>query len=69
MWCIPPKQNAEFVAHMEDVLSVYAVKTTTSKDNSFEVVTINDEKLDLLAEEYAEENAIMATEGLEISLL
>ena len=24
MWCIPPKQNAEFVAHMEDVLSVYA---------------------------------------------
>ena len=24
MWCIPPKQNAEFVAHMEDVLSVYS---------------------------------------------
>jgi len=24
MWCIPPKQNAEFVARMEDVLSVYA---------------------------------------------
>ena len=24
MWCIPPKQNADFVAHMEDVLSVYA---------------------------------------------
>ena len=24
MWCIPPKQNAEFVAHMEDVLEVYA---------------------------------------------
>lgn len=23
MWCIPPKQNAEFVAHMEDVLEVY----------------------------------------------
>jgi hypothetical protein len=23
MWCIPPKQNAEFVANMEDVLSVY----------------------------------------------
>lgn len=23
MWCIPPKQSAEFVYHMEDVLSVY----------------------------------------------
>jgi hypothetical protein len=23
MWCIPPKQNAEFVYHMEDVLEVY----------------------------------------------
>jgi len=23
MWCIPPKQNAAFAAHMEDVLSVY----------------------------------------------
>jgi len=23
-WCIPPKQNAEFVAKMEDVLVVYA---------------------------------------------
>jgi hypothetical protein len=22
-WCIPPEQNAEFVAHMEDVLDVY----------------------------------------------
>ena len=24
MWCIPPKQNAAFVANMEDVLAVYA---------------------------------------------
>ncbi len=24
MWCIPPKQNAEFVARMEDILEVYA---------------------------------------------
>lgn len=24
MWCIPPKQNAEFVSHMEDVLEVYS---------------------------------------------
>ncbi len=23
MWCIPPKQSAEFVYHMEDVLDVY----------------------------------------------
>ena len=23
MWCIPPKQSAEFVSHMEDVLEVY----------------------------------------------
>ena len=23
MWCIPPKQLAEFVFHMEDVLEVY----------------------------------------------
>ncbi len=22
-WVIPPKQNAEFVAHMEDVLEIY----------------------------------------------
>jgi len=32
----------------KDVLAVYAVKTTTSEDNAFEVVTLNDEKLDLL---------------------
>lgn len=24
MWCIPPSQNAEFVAHLEDVLEVYS---------------------------------------------
>ena len=24
MWCIPPKQNAEFVARMEDILEVYS---------------------------------------------
>lgn len=24
MWCIPPEQNASFVAHMEDVLEVYS---------------------------------------------
>jgi hypothetical protein len=25
MWCIPPEQNAEFVAKMEDVLDIYAL--------------------------------------------
>jgi hypothetical protein len=25
MWCIPPEQNAEFVAKMEDILDVYAL--------------------------------------------
>ena len=25
MWCIPPEQNAEFVARMEDILDVYAL--------------------------------------------
>jgi len=25
-WCIPPKQNAEFAAKMEDVLEVYAME-------------------------------------------
>ena len=24
IWCIPPEQNAEFVAHMEDILEVYS---------------------------------------------
>ena len=24
MWCIPPRQNATFVATMEDVLEVYS---------------------------------------------
>ena len=32
-------------------------------------ISLSDEKLDLLAEEYADEDAIMATEGLEINLL
>ena len=22
-WCIPPKENADFIAHMEDILDVY----------------------------------------------
>lgn len=22
-WCIPPKENADFIVHMEDILDVY----------------------------------------------
>jgi hypothetical protein len=25
MWCIPPEQNADFAAKMEDILDVYAL--------------------------------------------
>jgi len=25
MWCIPPKQNADFVAKMEDILDLYSL--------------------------------------------
>lgn len=31
MWCIPPKQDAEFVAHMEDVLEVYSREYNENK--------------------------------------
>ncbi len=40
MWCIPPKQSAEFVFHMEDVLEVYrrprdAVRPVVCLDETF----------------------------------
>jgi hypothetical protein len=54
MWCIPPKQNADFVAHMEDVLEVYArpydekrpvvcmdEKPYQLLDNEFETIEMN----------------------------
>lgn len=31
MWCIPPKQDAEFVAHMEDILEVYSREYNENK--------------------------------------
>lgn len=42
----------------KDVLAVYAVKTTTSEDKAFEVVTINDEKLDLLRDIMSDMNKL-----------
>ena len=49
MWCIPPKQNAEFVARMEDVLEVYS----RTFDPNLPVVCM-DEKLFQLLDEYLE---------------
>ena len=42
----------------KDILAVYAVKTTTSEDNAFEVVTINEEKLDLLRDIMSDMNKL-----------
>ncbi len=49
MWCIPPKQNAEFVARMEDILAVYARPYDPSRP-----VVCMDEKPFQLLEEYLE---------------
>lgn len=49
MWCIPPKQNAEFVARMEDVLAVYA----REYDENHPVVCMDEKPLQLLDERYA----------------
>ena len=49
MWCIPPKQNAEFVARMEDVLEVYS-----RGFNSEVPVVCMDEKPFQLLDEYLE---------------
>lgn len=48
MWCIPPKQNAEFVSRMEDVLSVYA----RPYDKNYPVVCMDEKPYQLLEEEY-----------------
>lgn len=48
MWCIPPKQNAEFVAHMEDVLSVYA----RPYDAKHPVICMDEKPYQLLDDEY-----------------
>jgi hypothetical protein len=46
MWCIPPKQNAEFVARMEDVLSVYA----RPYDEEYPVVCMDEKPFQLVGE-------------------
>ena len=48
MWCIPPKQNAEFVAHMEDILSVYS----RPYNKNYPVVCMDEKPYQLLADEY-----------------
>ena len=49
MWCIPPKQNAEFVARMEDILEVYS----RPYDPSCPVVCMDEKPFQLL-DEYLE---------------
>ena len=48
MWCIPPKQNAEFVARMEDILAVYA----RGYDADYPVVCMDEKPFQLLDERY-----------------
>ena len=48
MWCIPPKQNAEFAAHMEDVLAVYS----REYDENHPVVCMDEKPFQLLDERY-----------------
>ena len=48
MWCIPPKQNAQFVACMEDVLAVYARRY----DKDYPVVCMDEKPFQLLDERY-----------------
>ena len=48
MWCIPPKQNAEFVAHMEDVLEVYSRPYNEKRP----VVCMDEKPFQLLDEMY-----------------
>ena len=44
-WCIPPKQNAAFVAAMEDVLSVYA----RTYDKDYPVVCMDEKPVQFFA--------------------
>jgi len=45
-WCIPPKQNAEFVYHMEDVLDVYH----RPADSRFPLVCFDETPVQLIRE-------------------
>jgi len=46
MWCIPPEQNADFVAKMEDVLDVYALPY----DENCPVICLDEKPYQLLDE-------------------
>jgi hypothetical protein len=46
MWCIPPKQNAEFVCQMEQVLEVYK----RPYDPAFPVVCMDEQPKQLVRE-------------------
>ena len=43
-WCIPPEDDADFVAHMEDVLDVYEMPY----DEKIPVVCMDEKALQLL---------------------
>ena len=46
MWCIPPEQNADFVAKMEDILDVY----TSPYDENCPVICLDEKPYQLLGE-------------------
>ena len=46
MWCIPPKQNAAFVAHMEDILDLYQQPF----DEKYPVICVDEKPYQLLDE-------------------
>ena len=60
MWCIPPKQNAEFVARMEDVLEVYSRPFDENRP-----VVCMDEKPFQLLDEYLEPIPMSETNHVE----
>ena len=60
MWCIPPKQSAEFVAHMEDVLEVYSRPFDPNRP-----VVCMDEKPFQLLDEYLEPIPMSKTNHIE----
>ena len=60
MWCIPPHQNAEFVACMEDVLSVYM----RPYDPDYPVVCMDEQPFQLL-DEYLEPIPMSETNHIE----
>lgn len=60
MWCIPPKHNADFVAHMEDVLEVYS----RPYNEKYPVVCMDEKPFQLL-DEYIEPIPMSKTNRIE----